>query len=77
MITSHSTYCGYFVRDYHISFRLVALSNPSVSTLCLKDQADFFFNGQVIWVARLSSNSKNRENLLFNNKKIVFIETRL
>ena len=36
MTTSHST-CGYFVRDYHISFRLFALSNLSVPTLCLKD----------------------------------------
>ena len=35
--TSHSTCCGYFVRDYHISFRLFALSNPSVPTLCLKN----------------------------------------
>ena len=26
-------------------------------------------NGQVIWVTTLSSNSKNRENLLYNNKK--------
>ena len=34
--TGHST-CGYFVRDYYISFRLFALSNPFVSTLCLKD----------------------------------------
>ena len=34
---SHSTCCGYCVRDYHISFRLFALSNPSVPTLCLKD----------------------------------------
>ena len=34
--------------------------------------------GQVKWVARLSRNSKNWENSLFNNnKKIVFIETRL
>ena len=37
MITSHSTSCGYFVRDYHINFRPFALSNPSVPTLCLKD----------------------------------------
>ena len=35
--TSHSTCCGYCVHDYHISFRLFALSNPSVPTLCLKD----------------------------------------
>ena len=35
--TSHSTCCGYCVRDYHISFRLFALSNPSVPMLCLKD----------------------------------------
>ena len=33
---SHST-CGYCVRDYHISFWLFALSNPSVPTLCSKD----------------------------------------
>ena len=35
--TSHSTCYGYCVHDYHISFRLFALSNPSVPTLCLKD----------------------------------------
>ena len=35
--TSHSTCCGYCVRDNHISFRLFALSNLSVPTLCLKD----------------------------------------
>ena len=34
--TSHSTCCGYFVRDFHISFRLFTLSNPSVPTLCMK-----------------------------------------
>ena len=34
--TGHIT-CGYFVRDYHIRFRLFALSNPSVPMLCLKD----------------------------------------
>ena len=34
-------------------------------------------DGQVKWVARLSSNSKNIENPLFNKQqKIVFIETR-
>ena len=37
VITSHSTCCGCCVRDYNISFRLFALSNPSVPTLCLKD----------------------------------------
>ena len=37
VITSHSTCCSYCVRDYHISFRLFASSNPSVPTLCLKD----------------------------------------
>ncbi len=30
-------------------------------------------DGQVIWVARLSSNSKNRENSLFNNNKKSFL----
>ena len=30
-------------------------------------------DGQVIWVARLSSNSKNRENPLFNNNKKSFL----
>ena len=34
--TSHST-CGCCVHDYHVSFRLFALSSPSMSTLCLKD----------------------------------------
>ena len=34
--SSHST-CGYCVRDYLISFRLFALSNHFVLTLCLKD----------------------------------------
>ena len=52
--TGHCT-CGYFVRDYHISFRLFALSNPSMPTLCLKDQrrcvdnsARSSFDGQVM-----------------------------
>ena len=79
--TSHSTCCGYCVRDYHISFRLFALSNPSVPTLCLKDprrggwhnSAGSSSNGQVIEVARLFSNSKNRENTLFNNNKKSFL----
>ena len=35
--TSHSTCCGCCVRDYHICFRLFALSSSSVPTLCLKD----------------------------------------
>ena len=35
--TSHSTCCGCCARDNHISFRLFALSNPSVPSLCLKD----------------------------------------
>ena len=78
--TGHST-CGYFVRDYRISFRLFALSNPSVSTLCLKDpriggwqnSAGSSSDGQVILVATLSSNSKNRENSLFNNNKKSFL----
>ena len=73
--TSHST-CGYYVHDYHISFRLFALSTPSVPTLSLKDpwrggwhnSAGSSSDGQVIWVARLSSNSKNRENQLFNKQ---------
>ena len=67
--TDHSTCCGYFVRNYHISFRLFALWNLSVPTLCLKDprrggwhnSAGPSSDSQVIWVARLSSNSKNRE----------------
>ena len=42
------------------------------------NSAGSFSDGQIIWVARLSSNSKKRENLLFNKQqKIVFIETRL
>ena len=35
--TSQSIFCGFCVRDNHFSFRLFALSNPSVPTLCLKD----------------------------------------
>ena len=38
--TSHCT-CGYCVRAYHISFRLFALSNSSVSTQCLKDPVEW------------------------------------
>ena len=34
--TNHGT-CSCCVRDYHICFRLFALSCPSVPTLCLKD----------------------------------------
>ena len=34
---SHSTCCGYCVRDYRICFQLSSLLSPSVSTLCLKD----------------------------------------
>ena len=74
--TSHSI-CGYFVRDYNISFRLFALSNPSVPTLCLKDprrgvdriQSDLS-GKRMAW---LSSNSENRENTLFNNNKKSFL----
>ena len=77
--TSHSTCCGYCVRDNHISFRLFALSVPSVPTLCLKDprswcnSAGSSSDSQVIWVARLSSNSNNLENPLFNNNKKSFL----
>ena len=80
--TSHSTCCGCCVRDYHICFRLFALSSSSVSTLCLKDPRSppppGWYNSAgssdslVIWVARLSSNSKNRENLLLTNNKNAF-----
>ena len=61
------------VRDYHISFRLFALSNPSVPTLCLKDPQSRLtqFSRIFFWrsVARLSSNSKNRETPLLTNNK--------
>ena len=58
--TSHSTCCGYCIRDYHISFRSFALSNLSMPTLCWKDpgrwgwhsSAGSSSDGQVIWVAR-------------------------
>ena len=76
---NHSTCCGCCVRDYHISFQLFALSSPFVTTQCLKDpqrgwgwhnSAGSSSDSQVIWVVRLSSKSKNRENpLLTNNKK--------
>ena len=63
VITCHSTCCDYFVRDYHISFPLFALSNPSGPTLCLKDPRRWGWHNsvgsssdsQVIWVARLST----------------------
>ena len=35
--TNHSTCCGCFFYDYHISFRLFALSSSSMPMLCLKD----------------------------------------
>ena len=80
MTTSHCTCYGCCVRDYHISFWLFALSNPSVLTLCLKDpriggwqnSAGSSAEGQVIWMARLSSNSKNWENPLLNNENVFF-----
>ena len=37
VFSSQSTCCGCCIRDYHIFFRLFALSNPSVLTLCLKN----------------------------------------
>ena len=76
MTTCHSTCCGYLIREYHIRFRLFALSNPSVPTLWKthkrgggRNSAGFSSDGQVIWVARLSSNSKNKENPLFNKQQ--------
>ena len=36
------------------------------------NSAGFSSDDQVIWVARLSSNSKNRENLLLTNNKNIF-----
>ena len=83
--TSHSSCCGCCIRDNHIRFRQCALSNSSVPTLCLKDpwgwdwhnSAGSSSDGQVIRVARLSSNSKNRETPLLINNKNGFIETRL
>ena len=74
--TSHSNCCGYCVWDYCISFQLFALSNPSMPTLCLggwHNSAGSSSDSQVIWVARLSTNSKNRENPLFNNNKKSFL----
>ena len=76
MTTSHSTRCDCCVCDYNICFRLFALSIPSVPTLRLKDprsrgwhnSAGYSSDGQVIWGARLSSNSKNRENPFLTNK---------
>ena len=76
--TSHST-CGSCVRDYHNSFRLFALSNPFVPTVFERSTKEGWHNsagssdGQVIWVARLFSNSKNRENLLLTNNKKGFV----
>ena len=78
--TSHST-CGCCVRGYHISFWLFTLSIPSMPTFSLKDSrrwgwhnvAGSFSDSQVISVARLSSNSKNRENPLVTNNKKCFL----
>ena len=61
---------------YHICFWLFALSSPSMPTHVWKihkggwhNSAGSSSDGQMKQVARLSSNSKNRENpLLINNK---------
>ena len=83
---NHSTCCGYCVRDYHISFRVFAFKSfrahavfeRSTKVGGVLNSAGSSSNGQVIWVARLSSNSKYRGNPLFNKQqKIVFIKTRL
>ena len=79
--TSHSTCSGCCVCDYHICFPLFVLLNPPVPTLCLKDaQSGGWYNstesslgGQVIWVARLSTNWKNRENPCWQITKMFFL----
>ena len=69
--TGHSTCCGYCVRDYHISFRLFALSNPSVPTLCLKDpwsggwQKSFLLKP----VCKTINNKQTRFAFLANRRK--------
>ena len=71
---SHST-CGCCVRDYHICFRQLlchVLPCPRCIWKIHKRGLTQFrssSDGQVIWVTRLSSNSKNRENLLLTYNK--------
>ena len=75
--TSHYTCC---VRDYHLCYRLFALSSPSVPTLFERStkgggwhsSAGSSSDGRVFE----SSNSKNRENPLLTNDRRFLIETR-
>ena len=75
--TRHRT-CGYCVRDYHISFRLFALSNPSVPTLCLKDprrridtiQPDLLLTvRQYVWLNCLTTQRIEKTRCLTTIKK--------
>ena len=75
--TSHST-SGYFVYDTILASDCLLCQILPCPCCVWKIhgvgdtiQPDLFLT--VIWVARLSSNSKNRENPLFNNNKKSFL----
>ena len=81
--SSHSTYCGYWVRDYHISFRLFALSNPSVPTLCLKDSrrgVETLQPGLLLrvrlyeWIDYLATERIENTRCLTNNEKLFLLK---
>ena len=72
VITSHSTYCGYCVRGYHISFQPLALSNTFVTTLCLKDP----WKGVDTIQLDLLLTQRIEKTCCLTTTKIVFIETR-